>query len=106
MKPNSSEIMAKNNNHQKRSSNGEKPIHIEFAHSTASTVAIAGSFNGWRPEPAQLVAKGKWAKELMLPPGTYEYLFVADGKWLPDPFAKEAVPNPFGGVNSLLKVAE
>ena len=43
-------------------------------------------------------------KELILPPGTYEYLFVADGRWLPDPLAKGAVPNPFGGVNSLLTV--
>jgi hypothetical protein len=33
-------------------------------------------------------------------------LFVADGRWLPDPFAKGAVPNPFGGVNSLLTVTE
>ena len=98
--------MARKNNHQKRSSNGEKPIYIEFAHSTASAVAIAGSFNGWRPEPAQLVGNGKWAKELMLRPGTYEYLFVADGSWLADPLAGEAVPNPFGGVNSLLRVPE
>lgn len=105
MKCHVSKTMKKNNNH-KRPNNGAKPIHIEFAHLTASAVAIAGSFNDWRPEPVQLVAKGKWAKELMLPAGTYEYLFVADGKWLPDPLAKEAVPNPFGGVNSLLTVTE
>ena len=98
--------MRKNNNNHKRPNNGAKPIHVEFTHSTASAVAIAGSFNGWRPEPAQLVEKGKWAKELRLPPGRYEYLFVADGKWVPDPLAKESVPNPFGGVNSLLKVSE
>ncbi|HEV2211169.1 MAG TPA: glycogen-binding domain-containing protein [Verrucomicrobiae bacterium] len=98
--------MRKNNHNHKKPNNGTKPIHIEFSHSTASAVAIAGSFNDWRPEPAQLVAKGKWAKELMLPPGTYEYLFVADGTWVPDPRAREAVPNPFGGVNSLLTVTE
>ncbi len=96
--------MAKKNDNHKQSPNGGKQIHIEFVHSTASAVAIAGSFNGWRPEPAQLVEKGKWAKELMLAPGTYEYLFVADGRWVPDPLAKGTVPNPFGGVNSLLKV--
>jgi hypothetical protein len=101
-----SKTMRKINNNHKSAKNGAKPIHIEFAHATASTVAIAGSFNGWRPEPAQLVAKGKWAKELLLPPGTYEYLFVADGSWLPDPRAKGAAPNPFGGVNSLLTVTE
>ena len=98
--------MRKNNNSHKLPNNGAKPIHIEFAHSTAIAVAITGSFNGWRPDPAQLVAKGKWAKELLLPPGTYEYLFVADGRWLPDPLVKETVPNPFGGVNSLLTVTE
>jgi hypothetical protein len=30
---------------------------------------------------------------------------VVDGRWIPDPLAREAVPNPFGGRNSLLKVA-
>lgn len=96
--------MRKNN--YKRLNNGAKPIQIGFSHSTAGTVAIAGSFNDWRPEPAELVAKGKWVKELLLAPGTYEYLFVADGKWTPDPLANKAVPNPFGGVNSLLTVPE
>jgi len=98
--------MRKNNYNHKRLNHGAKPIHIEFADPNASAVAIAGSFNGWRPEAAQLVAKGKWAKELMLPPGSYEYLFVADGKWIPDPLAKQAVPNPFGGMNSLLTVTK
>jgi len=98
--------MRKNNYNHKRLNHGVKPIHIEFADPSANAVAIAGSFNGWRPEAAQLVAKGKWVKELILAPGTYEYLFVADGKWIPDPLAKEAVPNPFGGMNSLLMVTE
>ena len=30
---------------------------------------------------------------------------VVDGEWMPDPRARETVPNPFGGRNSLLKVA-
>jgi hypothetical protein len=30
---------------------------------------------------------------------------VVDGQWMPDPLAKETVPNPFGGRNSILKVA-
>ena len=38
-------------------------------------------------------------------PGTYEYCLVVDGKWMPDPLARETVPNPFGGSNSVLKVA-
>jgi hypothetical protein len=31
--------------------------------------------------------------------------FVVDGKWMPDPRARQTVPNPFGGRNSVLKVA-
>jgi hypothetical protein len=37
--------------------------------------------------------------------GRYEYMFVVDGQWLPDPNAKESVQNPFGGKNSLLVVS-
>ena len=39
-----------------------------------------------------------------LPPGRYEYLLVADGEWMPDPLAKETVPNQFGGLNSVIRV--
>jgi hypothetical protein len=30
---------------------------------------------------------------------------VVDGHWMTDPLATESVPNPFGGKNSVLKVA-
>lgn len=36
--------------------------------------------------------------------GTNEYCFVVDGQWIPDPLANQTVPNPFGGMNSILKV--
>ena len=48
---------------------------------------------------------GNWWKETALAPGTYEYCLVVDGQWMPDPLARETVPNPFGGRNSVLKVA-
>ena len=81
-------------------------VRVEFIHGTATVVAIAGTFNDWRPDASRMVAlgNGRWLKELVLAPGTYQYLLVADGKWLPDPCAKETVPNPFGGVNSLMTV--
>jgi hypothetical protein len=47
---------------------------------------------------------GRWMKELTLPPGVYEYRIVADGAWMADPLARETSPNPFGGLNSVLKV--
>ena len=50
------------------------------------------------------LGQGRWAKDLALPPGDYEYCLVVDGQWKPDPQATETIPNPFGGVNSVRKV--
>lgn len=100
--------MPKNNNHKKkRNGAGPRSIRVQFTHPTASAVAIVGTFNDWRPKATEMipVGEGRWLKELTLAPGTYEYLFVADGAWVPDPAATHTVPNPFGGVNCLLHVA-
>ena len=43
-------------------------------------------------------------KQLTLPPGVYEYRFVADGDWMHEPLGSETTPNPFGWVNSILRV--
>ena len=85
-----------------------KRIHFEFASPTAESVAIAGTFNDWRPSATPMIAlgQGRWIKDLTLPPGTYEYRFVVDGgNWTPDPLAPETAPTPFGGLNSVLRVA-
>ncbi len=83
-----------------------KRAHIEFTHPTAQSVNIAGSFNDWHPGATAMVALGggRWAKELTLPPGSYEYRLVVDGEWLANPTALESVANPFGGTNSVLRV--
>src|SRR5437879_6496292 len=71
---------------------------------SARKVCVAGNFNNWRPEATEMIPTGggKWAKELRLQPGTYEYRFVVDGEWTTDPKASGTVPNPFGDLNSLL----
>ncbi len=82
-------------------------LRIEFTDEVAESVAVAGTFNDWRPEVTPMIAlgDGRWVKDLTLPPGTYEYRLVVDGyKWVPDPEARETVPGPFGGVNSVLRV--
>jgi 1,4-alpha-glucan branching enzyme len=81
------------------------PVRFEFTHPTAKTVCVAGTFNQWQPEAKTLHSSGgNWWKETTLAPGTYEYCLVVDGKWIPDPLARETVANPFGGRNSILKV--
>ncbi|MGZ8937970.1 MAG: response regulator [Limisphaerales bacterium] len=85
---------------------GSKRIHFEFASPTAEQVAIAGSFNDWQPNATPMIARGdgRWAKQLVLRPGVYEYRFLVDGRWVSDPFNSETAPNPFGEVNSVVRV--
>jgi 1,4-alpha-glucan branching enzyme len=82
------------------------PVRFEFAHPTAATVCVAGSFNQWKPaRTLHPKGRGRWSTETELPPGTYEYCLIVDGQWMPDPQAPATVPNPFGGRNSILEVA-
>jgi len=83
-------------------------ISLEFLKPEAKTVLVAGTFNGWKPEHTPLTAQGngRWVGSLAVGPGRYEYLFVVDGQWLPDPNARESVENPYGGRNSVLTVSE
>ena len=69
-------------------------------------VCIAGSFNDWHCSATPMInmGGGRWAKELQLAPGTYEYRFVVDGNWVTDPRDRETVANPFGSQNTRLHV--
>ncbi len=99
--------MKHNHNHDNAPNAPLVSVLFEYANPTAATVGIAGTFNDWQPGTKLLHSSGagNWWKKTALPPGTYEYCLVVDGKWIPDPLARESVPNPFGGRNSILRVA-
>jgi 1,4-alpha-glucan branching enzyme len=103
-------FMKHNKKHDNARSEGPRlePVRFEFTHPTAATVCVAGTFNDWHAEakPMHPVGGGRRLKETVLPAGSYEYCLVVDGEWMPDPLAKETVPNPFGGRNSILEVAD
>ena len=69
-------------------------------------VALAGSFNGWTPEPMDqvgpewvgLVEDLSWGSEV-------QYKFVVDGEWIADPTNPNQEPDGFGGNNSVLTVS-
>ena len=99
--------MRKNKSKQRnRNGSSSPPVRLEYTHPTATAVCIAGTFNDWRPGATPMLAmgEGRWVKELVLPPGRYEYLLVVDGRWQPDPGSVERVANPFGGENGVLIV--
>ncbi|MFN3939382.1 MAG: alpha-amylase family glycosyl hydrolase, partial [Chitinophagales bacterium] len=68
-------------------------------------VTITGDFNGWnRTQTPLTFLDGKWQTELVLNPGKYQYLVVADGAEMLDPNNKNSQPNGMGGYNSVFTV--
>jgi 1,4-alpha-glucan branching enzyme len=83
-------------------------ILFTFYAPTAKSVAISGSFNAWDIQKDRLSGpdkNGVWSGVITLREGRYEYLFIVDGTWQPDP-SVPAVDDGFGGKNSVLFVPE
>lgn len=70
-------------------------------------VFLKGEMNSWSETdtPLEQTDDG-WEITLHLEPGSYEYLFVADGNEMLDPNNEETVSNGQGGENSVLTVGE
>jgi hypothetical protein len=75
--------------------------------SRVRTVRVAGTFNDWNPEGIALERKGNlWTAVLILPRGTYEYMYVEDdARWVTDPLALETRDDGFGRKNAVLDLA-
>ena len=74
---------------------------------TAQSVYLAGSFNEWSLSEScrmQRDDSGNWSLRLPLESGTYQYQFIVDGRWQPDPENSRNEPNGFGDMNSVIEV--
>jgi hypothetical protein len=71
-------------------------------------IFLAGNFNDWKPDNPQYLmtadATGTYTLTVKLPPGTYQYKFVADGQWIKDPYSPADAPDGFGGRNGKFDV--
>ncbi|HYT04008.1 MAG TPA: isoamylase early set domain-containing protein [Gemmatimonadales bacterium] len=74
----------------------------------AQSVHAVGSFNDWSTGTISLEDldhDGVWRAAVVLPAGTYEYMFVVDGeRWVPDHLADRQVADDFGRENSIVIV--
>jgi chromosome partitioning protein len=73
----------------------------------ATTVKIVGNFNNWIPADTSNMERkkdGTWTKNFFLAPGSYQYRFVVDGKWVEDNKNSKFVENAFGGKNSVIEI--
>ena len=83
-----------------------RSVRFDLFAPEASSVCVAGNFNNWNPQasPLRPMQAGKWRLPMRLPPGKYEYRFLVDGRWRPDPAARHQVTNFCGTMNSVLLV--
>ncbi len=72
----------------------------------ADEVLVTGSFNDWSAQGTAMSRRedGRWECLLPVQPGAYQYRFIVDGVWIPDPHNERQTTNEFGGSNSLLQV--
>ncbi len=74
----------------------------------ATSVKLLGTMNGWQlgnaPELEDPDGDGVFELTLPLSAGTYQYKFVADGKWYQDPSNPDGAPDGYGGQNSKVVV--
>ena len=72
----------------------------------ARSVCLAGDFNKWNPDGTPMVRwrDGSFRTQVKLDPGEHQYKFVVDGQWVNDPDTDQQVTNPFGTVNSVVKI--
>lgn len=84
-----------------------RPVIFRLFAPLAKSVYLAGTFNDWNPHNYQLktAAHGEWSLQLQLRPGRYEYRFLVDGRWQPDPLAPQRVSYRFAGESSVLVVS-
>jgi hypothetical protein len=85
------------------------PVLVRFALRApgARQVAVAGSFNAWRPTETILTdggGTGLFSATVALPPGDHEYMFVVDGRLVGDPEATERRPDGYGNENAVLRL--
>ena len=74
--------------------------------SEAQAVYLVGDFNDWKPTVGKM-NKGKngaFQLKMKLAPGEYQYKFIVDGVWFNDPRAQGQIMNPYGTLNSLVRV--
>lgn len=84
------------------------PHEFALEQTGAHEVLLVGDFTDWTAKPITMArgGNGEWKAAVALPPGTYQYRFIVDGRWESDPTSPERVPNSFGSENSLCVVAE
>ncbi len=73
----------------------------------AESVVLVGTFNNWdaRANPLRKTGQGWWETSLVMGQGTFEYLYLVDGRQMVPPEAIRTVADGFGGFNGVLEIS-
>ena len=79
---------------------------FRFYAPNAREVKLAGDFNQWQPQSLRKTREenGFWENTLDLKRGQYQYKFIVDGEWQIDSQHPNCVQNPYGTLNSVIRV--
>jgi len=79
-------------------------VVVRFRMPAARSVAIAGNWNAWTPAPLRGLGEDIWEAALLLPPGTYYFNLVVDGREWVVPGGVATIPDGMGGLLAVLNV--
>ena len=79
---------------------------FRFRYAAANQVFLVGDFSRWQTDhlPMRQAAPHEWVLMMRLPPGTYEFRYLADGQWFTDFAAFGVTRNQFHDWNSVLHI--
>src|SRR2546425_3173674 len=83
---------------------GGDTVVVRFRMPAAQSVAIAGNWNAWTPEPLHALGEDIWEAALRLPPGTYYFNLVVDGREWVVPGGAARFSEGRGGLIAVLNV--
>ncbi len=72
----------------------------------ATLISLVGDFNHWNPENDLMEREpgGVWRLVKRLPPGRYRYMYIVDGRWVPDVYNEKSAADENGDIVSILEV--
>ena len=81
-----------------------KSVIFQIHAPEAKTVDIAGTFSSWTLKPMKRGKDGTWKATFRPQPGTHQYKFLVDHRWMEDPANHDKAHDGHGGFNSVRKV--
>jgi AMP-activated protein kinase-like protein len=83
---------------------GGDTVVVRFRMAAARSVSIAGNWNAWTPAPLRGLGDDIWEAALLLPPGTYYFNLVVDGREWVVPGGVATISDGMGGLIAVLNV--